>query len=66
MEMDGAKKQRVFRKCLSSPDCVVFMCQRDLHLEFKLNQWIEGIILEPKPCEQSFEEWIADGTVLSK
>ena len=42
------------------------MDQRDLQLEFKLNQWIEGIILEAKPCELSFEEWIADGTVLSK
>merc|ERR1712123_296184 len=40
--------------------------RRDLILEFKLNQWVEGIIHEKKPMKQSFEEWLSDGTVLAK
>ena len=40
--------------------------QRDLLLEFRLSQWIEKIISETKPAKISFEDWIADGTVLSK
>ena len=31
-----------------------------------MNQWIEEIICEVKPQKLSFEDWIADGTVLSK
>ena len=40
--------------------------QRDLNLEFSLNQWIERVICEAKPVDQSFEQWLADGTILSK
>merc|ERR1712241_11088 len=40
--------------------------RRDLLLEFRLSQWIEGIISEAKPPNISFEDWIADGTILSK
>merc|ERR1711874_248924 len=40
--------------------------RRDLNLEFSLNQWIERVICEAKPTDQSFEQWLADGTVLSK
>lgn len=40
--------------------------KRDLLLEFRLSQWIEEITGEEKPQKISFEDWISDGTVLSK
>merc|ERR1712013_17232 len=40
--------------------------RRDLYLEFKLNQWIEGMIQEKKPAEMSFEEWLSDGKILAR
>ena len=47
--------------------CFIFnILQRDLYLEFKLNQWIEGMIQEKKPAEMSFEEWLSDGKILAR
>merc|ERR1712098_599390 len=40
--------------------------RRDLYLEFKLNQWIEGMIQEKKPADTSFEEWLSDGKILAR
>ena len=62
-----AKKERVSALLIPSLKLTNNLySKRDLILEFKINQWIEGIIHEKKPIKISFEEWISDGTVLSK
>lgn len=40
--------------------------RRDLELEFKLTKWIESVNKEIKPSTQSFEDWLSNGSVLSR
>lgn len=60
------KKQRVITLLFLIVENLTILLQRDLLLEFRLSQWIEEIISETKPAKISFEDWIADGTILSK
>ena len=58
------KKQRV--QFFLIKNFLSIFLQRDLLLEFRLSQWIEEIISETKPAKISFEDWIADGIILSR